>query len=220
MERHSVVGEQILAPVAFLAGARRFVRHEHERYDGVGYPDGLAGHAIPLGARIILACDALHAMTSDRPYRRAMSFSAACEELRVNAGTQFDPQVVSALLDLLARVEPRGIETSLVIDAPLEKLSPDITGLLYRAAQEGLRNVVSHAEAGRVDVSVTQTGDMVAVEVSDDGRGMSRQSVDGDHDGHFGLRALAGLSATMGGTLTIDSTPGKGTTMCLEVRSR
>lgn len=70
----------------------------------------------------------------------------------------YDEGLNAALLDLLARIEPRGIETSLVIDAPLDKLSPDVTGLLYRAVQEGLRNVVTHAEAARVDVSVTQSG--------------------------------------------------------------
>jgi diguanylate cyclase (GGDEF)-like protein len=101
MERHTIVGEQILAPVEFLAGARNLVRHEHERWDGAGYPDGLAGEAIPIGARIILACDAYHAMTSDRPYRRAMSAEAAREELRRHAGTQFDPAVVDALLAVL-----------------------------------------------------------------------------------------------------------------------
>ena len=72
-----------------------------ERWDGAGYPDGLAGEAIPIGARIILACDAYHAMTSDRPYRRAMSAEAAREELRRHAGTQFDPAVVDALLAVL-----------------------------------------------------------------------------------------------------------------------
>ena len=77
------------------------MRHEHERWDGAGYPDGLTGEAIPLGSRIILACDALHAMTSDRPYRKAMSFERAIEELRRNAGTQFDPEVVDALLEVL-----------------------------------------------------------------------------------------------------------------------
>jgi diguanylate cyclase (GGDEF)-like protein len=101
MERHTIVGEQILAPVEFLAGVRRLVRHEHERWDGRGYPDGLAGDDIPLGSRIILACDALHAMTSDRPYRRAMSFERAIEEIRAQTGTQFDPQVIEALLRLL-----------------------------------------------------------------------------------------------------------------------
>ena len=79
-------------------GRRQLVRHEHERWDGRGYPDGLAGEEIPLGSRIILACDALHAMTSDRPYRRALPSDVAHDELRRNAGTQFDPRIVDALL--------------------------------------------------------------------------------------------------------------------------
>ena len=109
MERHTLVGEQILAPVAFLSGVCTLVRHEHERWDGAGYPDGLAGEAIPLGSRIIFACDALHAMTSDRPYRRALGRATAVEELRRNAGTQFDPRVVATLLVLLdeAPIPPR-----------------------------------------------------------------------------------------------------------------
>jgi diguanylate cyclase (GGDEF)-like protein len=101
VERHTIVGEQILAPVEFLAGVRKLVRHEHERWDGAGYPDGLAGEQIPLGARIILACDAFHAMTSDRPYRSAMTTEQAIAELRRGAGSQFDPRVVTALLELL-----------------------------------------------------------------------------------------------------------------------
>jgi HD-GYP domain-containing protein (c-di-GMP phosphodiesterase class II) len=101
VERHTIVGEQILAPVEFLAGVRKLVRHEHERWDGAGYPDGLAGEQIPLGARIILACDAFHAMTSDRPYRAAMTTEQAIAELRRGAGSQFDPRVVAALLELL-----------------------------------------------------------------------------------------------------------------------
>ena len=101
MERHTIVGEQILQPVEFLAGVRKLVRHEHERWDGRGYPDGLRGLDIPLGSRVILACDALHAMTSDRPYRKAMSFDRAIGELRRHAGSQFDPEVVDALLAVL-----------------------------------------------------------------------------------------------------------------------
>jgi diguanylate cyclase (GGDEF)-like protein len=101
IEQHTVIGEQILAPVEFLATVRRLVRHEHERWDGDGYPDGLAGEDIPLGSRIILACDALHAMTSDRPYRKAMSLDEAHAELRRHAGSQFDPRVVEALLEVL-----------------------------------------------------------------------------------------------------------------------
>src|SRR5262249_4002977 len=102
IEQHTLIGEQILAPVEFLATVRRLVRHEHERWDGTGYPDGLKAEEIPLGSRIILACDALHAMTSDRPYRKAMTCEEAIAELRRNAGTQFDPRVIEALLELVA----------------------------------------------------------------------------------------------------------------------
>ena len=77
------------------------VRHEHERWDGLGYPDGLAGEDIPLGSRIILACDAYDAMTTDRPYRAAMSDEQARAELLRNAGAQFDERVVAALMQVL-----------------------------------------------------------------------------------------------------------------------
>ena len=105
MERHTLIGEQILRPVEFLAGVCRLVRHEHERWDGAGYPDRLSGEDIPLGSRIILACDALHAMTSDRPYRRALTHDVAIDELRRHAGTQFDPRVVDELLALLEEAQ-------------------------------------------------------------------------------------------------------------------
>jgi HD-GYP domain-containing protein (c-di-GMP phosphodiesterase class II) len=82
------------------------VRHEHERWDGRGYPDGLAGEDIPLGSRIILACDAYSAMTSDRPYRPAMSDTEAAAELLAAAGSQFDERVVGTLLALLESSAP------------------------------------------------------------------------------------------------------------------
>ena len=106
LKRHTIVGEQILAPVDFLAGVLPTVRHEHERWDGGGYPDGLAGTAIPLGARIVLVCDAYHAMTSDRPYRDALPEAAAREELVAGAGSQFDPDVVAAFLEVLDASAP------------------------------------------------------------------------------------------------------------------
>jgi len=102
IEQHTVIGDQILAPIEFLTPVRPLVRHGHERWDGAGYPDGLSGESIPLGARIIFACDALDAMTTERPYRSAMALEEACEELRRCAGTQFDPGVVDALLEVLA----------------------------------------------------------------------------------------------------------------------
>ncbi len=101
IQAHAVVGERILSSVEFLAEVLPLVRHEHERWDGRGYPDGLAGESIPLGARIVLACDAFDAMTSDRPYRPAMSDAEARAELLAGAGTQFDERVVAALLEEL-----------------------------------------------------------------------------------------------------------------------
>ena len=101
MERHTLVGQQILAPVPNMAGVGKLVRASHERWDGGGYPDGLAGEAIPLGARILSVVDAWHAMTSDRPYRKALANDVAAAELRAHEGTQFDPAAVEAFLSLL-----------------------------------------------------------------------------------------------------------------------
>ena len=103
IKRHPIVGEQILAPVPFLEQVRRIVRHDHERWDGKGYPDGLKGRQIPIGARIVLVVDAFHAMVSDRSYRTGMSEESARLELRANAGSQFDPDVVEAFLRVLDR---------------------------------------------------------------------------------------------------------------------
>jgi diguanylate cyclase (GGDEF)-like protein len=101
VERHTVVGEQILSPVEFLADILPLVRSAHERFDGSGYPDGLAGEQIPLGARIVFACDTYDAMTTERPYRPALTHDQATDELRRAAGTQLDPRVVEALIDVL-----------------------------------------------------------------------------------------------------------------------
>jgi diguanylate cyclase (GGDEF)-like protein len=101
MREHPLIGERILRAIPGLGGVARIVRHEHERFDGSGYPDGLAGDAIPIASRIILACDAYHAMTSDRAYRGAMDHAQAVAELVRWTGTQFDPKVVTALVSCL-----------------------------------------------------------------------------------------------------------------------
>jgi HD-GYP domain-containing protein (c-di-GMP phosphodiesterase class II) len=102
MRRHPEIGARIVSEVDGLSHMAPAILADHERWDGKGYPLGLAGDAIPLASRITLACDAYHAMTSDRPYRIAMHHTKAIEELKRTAGTQFDPQVVSALLDVLS----------------------------------------------------------------------------------------------------------------------
>jgi HD-GYP domain-containing protein (c-di-GMP phosphodiesterase class II) len=104
MKRHTIEGQRMLENVGgVLARVGVIVRASHEDYDGTGYPDGLAGDAIPIEARICSACDAFSAMTTDRSYRAAMSHEDAIAELRRCAGTQFDPGVVATLVALLER---------------------------------------------------------------------------------------------------------------------
>jgi HD-GYP domain-containing protein (c-di-GMP phosphodiesterase class II)/putative methionine-R-sulfoxide reductase with GAF domain len=104
IETHPALGERIIAPIERLQAVRPIVRHCHERWDGRGYPDGLAAEEIPLESRIILVCDAYHAMTTDRPYRKRLSHPEAVRRLNDGAGTQFDPGVVNVCLDVLAAV--------------------------------------------------------------------------------------------------------------------
>ncbi len=98
MRTHTLIGERILEAAPALWRAAKLVRASHERFDGQGYPDGLAGEDIPIESRITAVCDAYDAMTSDRPYRRAMSAEEAVGELRRGTGSQFDPRVVEALV--------------------------------------------------------------------------------------------------------------------------
>ena len=105
MREHPVIGERIVASVPFLNRIRPIVRAEHERWDGQGYPDGLKAEQIPVEARIIHACDAFQAMSSDRPYRRARPRDWILEEIRTQSGQQFDPGVAEALLAVIASGE-------------------------------------------------------------------------------------------------------------------
>src|SRR4051812_2222386 len=102
---HPARGERLVAAVPELADIAPVVRHHHERCDGEGYPDGLAGEEIPLGARIVFACDAFDAMTSIRCYRPTLSAWAALEEVRAGGGTQFDPDVAAAVVATVGRSE-------------------------------------------------------------------------------------------------------------------
>jgi HD-GYP domain-containing protein (c-di-GMP phosphodiesterase class II) len=106
MRNHPLVGSQIVAPFEFFAGGAAVIRHHHERWDGSGYPDGLAGAAIPLGARIVAVADVFDALTSDRPYRGALPRDIALAYLGEEAGRTLDADVVAALLDLVYVTDP------------------------------------------------------------------------------------------------------------------
>ncbi|MBI3996611.1 MAG: HD domain-containing protein [Candidatus Omnitrophica bacterium] len=107
MQQHPIIGEAIVKPVRSLQNVVALVRHHHERYDGAGYPAGLKGDAIPLGARILSVADTYDAMVTDRPYRKRMTVEDAKAELQKFAGVQYDPAVVEAFLKVLADKEQR-----------------------------------------------------------------------------------------------------------------
>jgi HD-GYP domain-containing protein (c-di-GMP phosphodiesterase class II) len=94
--KHPEIGSEILRHIDFLDEAKVVVRHHHERWDGAGYPDGLAGEAIPVQARVFALADTLDALTTDRPYRAAVPWAEARVAIRAESGTQFDPKIVAA----------------------------------------------------------------------------------------------------------------------------
>lgn len=98
VKQHCELGQHILAPIAEHTEIPQIIKHHHERYDGTGYPDGLSQEQIPMGARILAVADAYDAMTSERPYRKAMEAKVASAEIERGKGNQFDPQVVDAFL--------------------------------------------------------------------------------------------------------------------------
>lgn len=107
VELHPVYGSEIAADLAIVSQGLPFILHHHERYDGRGYPCGLRGEQIPLEARILGIVDAFDAMTSDRPYRRALTIQEAVEEFKKESGKQFDPRLVRKFLEWLSTVPPR-----------------------------------------------------------------------------------------------------------------
>jgi HD-GYP domain-containing protein (c-di-GMP phosphodiesterase class II) len=133
IKTHPVAGQRMLDRVGgFMVEVGRIVRAHHERWDGGGYPDRLASESIPLEARIITCCDSWSAMRTDRPYRRAMSFEAAAEQMVANVGSQFDPAVVQVMLPVLAATEGPGAAND---DGRAEAVSATADELSAAAAQ-------------------------------------------------------------------------------------
>jgi HD-GYP domain-containing protein (c-di-GMP phosphodiesterase class II) len=126
MKTHTIEGQKLLERVGgILAKVGIIVRASHERWDGRGYPDGLVADDIPVAARVVSACDAYNAMTTDRSYRAALPVHVALGELRANAGTQFDPAVVTALIGIVERWDPEMLpdeRPAADVDAALREL--------------------------------------------------------------------------------------------------
>ena len=159
VHEHPAIGERILRPLPGFDSVATAVRHAHESWDGHGYPDGLAGEAIPLASRIVLACDAWHALGSDRPYRAALPDAEARAELERCAGSQFDPRVVEALLACLDA--PDAAEPALAL--PGEGADTDV---LQRLGRE-LRVLMSLSSAVAATNSLLDLLDLAAEEARD-----------------------------------------------------
>jgi uncharacterized domain HDIG len=102
--KHPSIGAEIIGKVHFLNDVTKIVRHHHEKYDGTGYPDGLKGEEIPIEASILMIADSYDAMTTDRPYRKALTKEMAIEELRKYSGTQFDPRLVDVFINMINKM--------------------------------------------------------------------------------------------------------------------
>jgi HD-GYP domain-containing protein (c-di-GMP phosphodiesterase class II) len=113
IQAHPLKGAEITAPIAFMHDHMYLIRSHHERWDGKGYPDGLAGDDIPLGAQIVSVADTYDAMTSDRSYRKGMPARQAAREIQKNAGTQFSPRIAEAFMEVFeAIVTPKNSNNS------------------------------------------------------------------------------------------------------------
>jgi HD-GYP domain-containing protein (c-di-GMP phosphodiesterase class II) len=137
MRQHTILGERILNAAAALRPVAQLVRSSHERWDGTGYPDRLAGDETPLGSRIIAVCDAYEAMTVDRAYRDALSPEAAARELRAGSGTQFDPDIVDVFVDVIAGRDVLATSEREPIDAPIQLAAHRVRTLLTQSPHAG-----------------------------------------------------------------------------------
>ena len=177
--QHPRIGQVILEQAAALKDAVPIILHHHERYSGHGYPFGLRGNDIPLGARIVAIADAYDAMTHDRPYKRAVSHELAIRELRRHAGTQFDPQLVTLFCDLFAQHAPTADPALASIVAPLQaaanQSAPAVGGIpASRTWAAGTRAAARNPDE-RVVVDPGARSAMEATGVAPDRRGRRRR---------------------------------------------
>jgi signal transduction histidine kinase len=129
-----------------------------------------------------------------------------------------DAGLPAALGDLMAKLPPRGITATCDVDGIEEEMPEQVTALVYRAAQEAIRNVLAHSHASNASLTVTSRGGVATLDVVDDGIGFTPETAKARADeGHLGLRGLDGLAAAAGGKMDVQSTPGKGTRLHLEV---
>jgi diguanylate cyclase (GGDEF)-like protein len=161
--QHPRIGQVILEQAAALKDAVPIILHHHERYSGHGYPFGLRGNDIPLGARIVAIADAYDAMTHDRPYKRAMSHDNAINELRRHAGTQFDPELVNLFCDLFARHAPSADPTV----AALTAIDAATIGLV--AEPKPRRKRSKPTATPQIPLAGDLTGDLTGDLAGDDG---------------------------------------------------
>ncbi|CCO24631.1 HD-GYP domain-containing protein [Maridesulfovibrio hydrothermalis] len=134
VKKHPVIGAEIVSPVVSVSGIDKvagIILHHHERYDGQGYPHGLRGEEIPFGARIIAVADTLSAMASNRPYRDALPFQDIIAEIDACSGSQFDPQVVQAFMEISDKIEEYFINSQ---DIAEDILVCEITAMNERSA--------------------------------------------------------------------------------------
>jgi HD-GYP domain-containing protein (c-di-GMP phosphodiesterase class II) len=128
MKDHPLAALQVLGQITAIAEATPAILHHHEHFDGSGYPHGLAGVEIPIVSRILLVTDAFDAMTTDRPYRKAMPVEAAIEELKSNMGNQFDPAITEAFLRALARRGAQPLDHAAPAHAKVQAVGPGSGG--------------------------------------------------------------------------------------------
>ncbi len=209
MRQHTLIGERILSAASSMVSVGSIVRASHERWDGTGYPDGLAGEDIPLGARIVAACDAYDAMRSPRPYGRVLSEDEALAELRRCAGTQFDPRVVDAVREAVTGAPPFVLRAAAPEDRPAARgtvlrhaAAPAAAALLALAVLPAVAKASDH------DHGVSVTGGVMTVVPANGANRLTITAAAGTLNISDGLKPLpagAGCVAAIGGVACPDT---------------